>query len=142
MCRVSDDYVDLLTQRDALARKSHRCDECRRTIAVGELYRYESWVWEGDFAQGHTCAHCLNVRRWLMAACNGWVYGELESDLLDHVTGDERELRTRPLTRLARWMAADWLNRAGDLRPLDDVTAVADEAIAAYKTMYATAVNA
>lgn len=135
MCRWGDESVDMLNEVDRRARKDHRCFECGRTIAKGETYRYEAWLWEGDFDTAKVCQHCLQVRRWLSAACDGWVYGELAADLAEHVTGDESYLRSRPLTRLLRWMEADWHNRAGELRPVEDVRLVTDQAVEAFRMM-------
>ena len=140
MCRWGDESVQMLSERNPKARKDHRCSECGRSIAKGETYRAETWLWEGDLDSAKVCSHCLQVRRWLSAACDGWVYSELESDLAEHVTGDEKYLRTSALTRLLRWMVADWRDRSGDLRPVEAVRQVADEAIAAHREVVAAGV--
>lgn len=134
---MTGEPVQMLNERDVTARKEHRCDECGRAIQSGERYRKEAMLNEGDFVVYKTCEHCLQVRRWLGVVCRGWVYGAVEEDLLDHVTGDEDYLRTRPLTRMARWMRADWQDRAGNLRPSVDVSYVATEALTAYKRQMA-----
>jgi hypothetical protein len=72
--------------------------------------------------------------------CDGWVFNEREADLADHVIGYEKELRSAPLTRLLRWMRADWHDRAGNLRPVDDVEALTKSAITAYRLQYGKAV--
>src|SRR4051794_10869820 len=104
MCRFGDETVEILRAKEQRARKEYRCNECRRTIGVGEAYLYEAWIWEGEFDTAKTCLQCKQVREWLEVACEGWNYSELEEDLFDHVTGEESIMRTRPLTRLAQWM--------------------------------------
>jgi hypothetical protein len=54
-------------------------------------------------------------------------------DLAEHVIGEEMYLRSAPLTRLLRWMRTGWKSHDGSIRPLDDVKAVTDAAIAAYE---------
>lgn len=44
------------------ARKTHCCDECRRTIQLGESYEYISGVWEGEPGQYKTCEACVILR--------------------------------------------------------------------------------
>jgi hypothetical protein len=122
------------------ARKEHRCDECDRTIEPGERYRHATGLHDARWDTHHQCAHCCEVTRWLDAVCEGWLHHAVEEDLFEHVAGHERELRTRPLTRLARWMRADWRDRNGALRSIDDVATVVDEAIAAFERQLERAV--
>jgi hypothetical protein len=115
------------------ARKEHRCDECSRVIQSGERYRYATGKCDGSFCVMRQCLHCVEVGRWLMVACSGYLFNAVQEDLAEHVIGEEDYLRSAPLTRLLRWMRADWKRRDGSLRPLEDVTTVTDAAIAAYK---------
>jgi hypothetical protein len=43
------------------ARKQHKCCECLRTIEKGEMYRYESGIWDGPMSF-KTCEDCLSLR--------------------------------------------------------------------------------
>lgn len=136
-----EDYWSFFTATTPVARKDHRCDECGRTIHKGERYDYAGGrTYDGmDFYK--TCAHCSAASHWLQVVCHGWVFGGRQEDLLDHVIGDEKELRSRPLTRLVRWMRADWQDRAGELRPVDAVVELTGEAIDAYKRQFAIATD-
>ena len=44
------------------ARKAHRCCECGREIASGDLYEYISGIWDGQPASYKTCVACADVR--------------------------------------------------------------------------------
>lgn len=85
MCMVDDGgYVDFSSERWRVARKEHECDECWRTIAVGERYRYCFLKYDGDVSYHHTCSHCTAAEDWLREHCNGWMYGAVIDDLADH----------------------------------------------------------
>lgn len=58
-------------------------------------------------------------------------------DLFVHVTGYEREERSAALVRVARWEADHWRDRNGNLRPVADVKALIDKAIAITKARHA-----
>lgn len=136
MCRFDDgDYWTLYSSATRRAAKPHRCDECRRTIAKGESYNYGSGLYDGYWQTFRICLHCMEVTRWLQVACSGWNHTEVEPDLADHVIGDERYLRSSALTRLLRWMRADWRDGAGNVRPVEEVQAVATRAIDAYRRL-------
>lgn len=138
-----DDYWVFFTTYHPTARKEHRCGECGRAIVKGERY----WTMGGlnddrTFVWHKMCEHCEVASGWLMVVCDGYLFGMTREDLRNHVDGDESYLRSRPLTRLARWWAAGWRNRAGELRPVYDVMTVTDEAIEAYRKRYRAAVPA
>lgn len=137
MCMVGDeDYWSFYNEYRPKARKEHVCGECGRTIAKGEHYVTQGGLSEAGFEWNHTCAHCDAASEWLISVCDGYIFGRREEDFTEHVIGHEKELRSAPLTRLLRWMRADWQDRDGNLRPIEDVWAVASEAIAAYRRQY------
>lgn len=134
MCMVGDDdYWEFYDEFNPKARKEHICGECGRTIAKGEKYHTQGGLHEGFFIWHKTCAHCTAASEWLVEVCEGYIFGAREEDLTEHVIGHEKYLRTRPLTRLVRWMRADWHDRAGNLRPVEDVRQVTSEAVHAYR---------
>ena len=50
--------------KDRIARKSHKCLECKQEIKPGEKYRYSSGIWDsvpGSFKQCNTCASIFDV---------------------------------------------------------------------------------
>lgn len=57
-----------------VARKEHRCCECRCLISPGDTYLYESGIWEGAPTQFKTCLACESVRG--VYFC-GFEYGRL-----------------------------------------------------------------
>ncbi len=143
MCMYDDgDGWDFLSGRVRRARKPHRCYECNRTIGIGENYHRWAGKSEDCFYDMAICEHCSVAVGWLNEACGGYLYGGVQEDLGEHVIGYESELRTRPLTRLYRWMLSDWRNRSGELRPVEDVRSVTAEAIEAYARQYDGAVSA
>lgn len=140
MCMIDDaEPWEFFHEQRRKAAKEHRCGECGRTIAPGEQYRYCVGKLD-DFCVMRQCLHCQEVARWLSVACNGYLFHAVQEDLFEHITGHESYLRTAPLTRLGRWMRADWRDRNGDLRPVEAVREVTDRAIAAYRRQYAEAV--
>lgn len=86
MCMVdyADGCVTMLSSGLRTARKAHTCHECGRTIKAAELYRSESYIWEGEFQVHKTCPQCLICRQWLENECSGWVYGGVAEDVEEH----------------------------------------------------------
>ena len=111
MCMIDDgDRPDFDSERWHRARKTHRCDECGRTIEVGERYRYCVLKYDGDISAHHTCRHCTDAEDWLRKACHGWVFGAVEEDLANHLeygpwSADEERQAIRP-SRPARLVVA------------------------------------
>lgn len=68
------------------ARKEHVCNECREKIARGERYEYVSGVWDGRPDSFKTCLLCVEIRNHF--ACEGWIYGEVWSDLRENFFPD------------------------------------------------------
>lgn len=62
MCFYSDGYADFFNERFPTAKKPHTCEECGRRIEVGEVYRYASGVFDGDFWTFKGCADCERLR--------------------------------------------------------------------------------
>lgn len=123
------------------ARKSHRCEECRRTISPGERYQRVSGItYDSDGWVDHKmCEHCTAAAQWLVSVCSGYVFGAVRQDLYEHVDGEERHLRSAPLSRLYRWMREGWQDHSGTLRPLADVEDVTRRAITAYRRQFTEA---
>lgn len=143
MCMAGDeDYWEFFAEGWRRARKPHPCGECRRTIDPGESYMRSVGKINGDMSCYKVCAQCRAAAQWLATVCEGWLFDCVEEDLRNHVVGDERELRTRPLTRLCRWMDADWRTRDGQLRTPEAVKALTREAIAAYHAQLEAALAA
>jgi hypothetical protein len=140
MCMVGDDdWWDFFTSYHPKAKQDHRCGECQRTISKGETYWTMGGKHDGEFVWFKTCEHCQVASDWLQVVCDGWLFQRREEDFWNHVLGDESEIRTWQLTRLFRWMRADWRDRVGNLRPIEDVQALTDSAISAWRAQLAQA---
>lgn len=107
MCRVDDaDRVEMLQSGQRKARKEHRCDECGRTITVGEFYLYEGGVFEGDLQVYKTCAHCLVGRKWLWDNCGGHIFTQVCEEIQEHA--QEYPAIAFPLYRFAVGVHRKW----------------------------------
>ena len=87
-----------------VARKSHKCHECGRSIVTGEKYLYESGIWEGVPKGFKTCVDCESLRQ--VFFCD-WGYGivlEMLKDWLYEGDGAFWEGCVASLTPAAR----DW----------------------------------
>ena len=86
MCMIDGaDPADLYhTRIVAHARKVHQCDECRRTIQVGERYRSTSMLYDYQWSDFATCEHCMSAEVWLKEQCGGYLHGGLLEDLEEH----------------------------------------------------------
>jgi hypothetical protein len=69
------------------ARKEHRCDECYRTISVGEPYWYAFARHSDGPYSGTTCRHCRVIANWLQRNCGGFVYSMMVEDFGNHAEG-------------------------------------------------------
>lgn len=77
-----DDGADVADVTIRRARKSHRCEECRETIAVGQSYEHTSMLYEGTWERYRTCLPCAEIRNAL--SCDGsWVWGQLWRNAAD-----------------------------------------------------------
>lgn len=116
MCMIddADGSVTMLASGERKARTTHKCSECRRTIAVGDTYLSERFVWEGEFHNHKTCAHCLVARRWLSDECGGWCYGAVEDDLREHA---QQSYYAVDVKRLAIGMQWRWRAPSGRMLP-------------------------
>ena len=116
MCMV--DYSEpskLFHRNEPRACKEHICDECGRTIAVGERYEtvagldFEGWWWKAK-----CCAHCQWARGWLNVQCGGFVYHGVREDLEEHWLEDYL-LRNIDLGRRIIGIRRKWRKRDGSL---------------------------
>lgn len=56
------EYPELYDERWHVARKEHKCCECRQLILPKERYQYISGVWCGEFDHYKTCGFCAQLR--------------------------------------------------------------------------------
>ena len=85
MCRV--DYGDrslMLGDESPVARKAHRCGECRREILPGETYRRMRLISDGSASTEKFCMHCNVAAEWLVGECSGYIFTKVLDDLEEH----------------------------------------------------------
>jgi len=100
-----EDYCTMLREEQPVARKQHKCNECKRVIDVGEKYNLEVTVYDGEISKHKTCLDCLSIRREFFK--DGFYYGETKWMLEEHVNdsgGDISESCIEALTPGARAM--------------------------------------
>ncbi len=86
MCMIDAcDINEFYHARNPTARKEHTCDECGRTIEVGEKYESVVAKSDGQLWSCKTCRHCVAVREWLREVCGGWVHHAVLEDLHEHL---------------------------------------------------------
>lgn len=56
------EYPEYANRTQRVARKEHRCCECRGVIKPGEKYSYVFGVWSGDVMTFKTCPDCNQLR--------------------------------------------------------------------------------
>ena len=56
------------------ARKPHICEECGRTIQVGEKYEACRGLYEKEWATDKTCVDCLSLRNTFFCS---WIFGTI-----------------------------------------------------------------
>lgn len=119
MCMIedADGCVTLLSKDFRRTSRERTCDECRRPIAIGEMYLREKTIFEGEFSTWTVCPQCLIVRHWLQKECGGYLYGGLQEDLEEHL--GEVDLRMWwGLARLVVGMRRQWQSRKMPRVPL------------------------
>lgn len=127
------EVADLFTTSEPVARKTHRCDECRRDINPGERYYYAKGVFDGYWFVDKTCEHCQIVQHLL----SKWAGGEwppsrrlfdLMDDSVDHF--DETD-RAKVYAEWLLWAGRDnqWSYINGTMISLERVRAMSALAI-------------
>jgi RNase P subunit RPR2 len=86
--------MELVSEKNRTARKTHVCQDCRRTIEAGETYRIQAVKDYGDFWTWRSCLHCTSVARWLFSSAWGFDVGEglVVGEYIDQIRDDYAEL--------------------------------------------------
>jgi hypothetical protein len=68
-----------------VARKQHKCSECRCAIPAGQKYESASGKWDGMFQQFKTCQRCIDLRAYMKAhvPCFCFSYENMLGDAID-----------------------------------------------------------
>lgn len=103
-----DGYPEFHDVTKPKARKQHRCEECGRTIAVGQVYERCSGKFDGDFYSTKTCLPCAEIAEAFY--CEGRITGNLWDDMedvMDQLTTSCFDKLTTPEAKAylrERWM--------------------------------------
>lgn len=116
MCSYDYDRPDLYAETDRIARKEHKCTECRRVIQKNEKYRYVFAIYGTDRSIFKTCRHCLPAQCWLLNTCGTYLHGGLEEEILEHA----EEYRLFKLYRYLICIRRQWTDRKGNLMRVRD----------------------
>jgi hypothetical protein len=107
MCRADDcDSPTISRSETRRARKLHRCSECGRQIAKGEIHRYHFCVYDGDVSTPRTCEHCCVAEDWLRANCGGYVIEQVIEEIREHA--EEYPALALPLLRITVGAKRKW----------------------------------
>jgi hypothetical protein len=119
MCMIDDaDPCTWFGTDSHRARKPHKCAECGRAIAAGEVYFRSTYISDGKFEAVKACEHCHAARDWLTKHCGGWLTYGLRDELDEHWDEGYREDR---LGRLIVGVRRDWQRFGGGLMPVPHI---------------------
>jgi hypothetical protein len=79
-----DEFYETIEQKIVTARKSHKCEECKREIIPGEKYEYYKGVFDNKIYCEKTCQDCLSLRN-SGIFCNGFCFERVWDDFFDAV---------------------------------------------------------
>lgn len=98
MADYSDDQPSFYRAKTCLTRKTRKCAECGRAIAIGERYQNTFMVYAGKGDTFVTCEHCVIGMEWLKENCGGFLHTGVWEDLEEHIQKYRR--LAFPLSRL------------------------------------------
>lgn len=78
-----DGCMELSSTKYPVARKEHKCGECRKVIVPGEKYESVSGMYDGHFDTYKTCLDCVSMRDAFF--CNGYHYTMIWEDFGEHL---------------------------------------------------------
>lgn len=86
-CWCNYDHPEFYRKTVQVARKMHKCDECRGHIMKGERYEYVYGKWDGDLGVYKTCCGCLALRDWVTGnlPCFCWHHTDMISDAAEAI---------------------------------------------------------
>lgn len=85
VCIGTDDFEKASVYNSAMvvARKPHKCCECRAEIKPRERYERVAGLWDGRWEHYRTCAMCVEIRT-AFTCDGGWMFGSLWQDMHDY----------------------------------------------------------
>lgn len=79
-----DGTVEFFYEREQVARKQHKCEECGEIIPVGATYKRIGGKCEGYMWHEKACALCVEINK-VFSCGNGTVWGNFWEDMWDYV---------------------------------------------------------
>lgn len=123
-----EDRPEVHRSRFIKTRKERSCEECGRSITVGEPYQNVFMVYEGRGSTWVMCQHCLVAAQWLVENCGGYLLAGVWEDIHEHISEYRRpEYRAvyRGLRRLEVGRERQWVRfDRGGLMPVPVVPPV------------------
>jgi hypothetical protein len=87
MCFIHDAVPSTAwTETCPTARCEHICDECGRTISIGETYLRIKDLFDRRWASTAVCAHCRVGADWLRQECGGILLHAVGQEIHEHAT--------------------------------------------------------
>ena len=105
-----DEYSTILYDKIIKARKAYKCSECREKIEVGQQYRKETVIFDGEISSTKTCLDCVSVRDTFF--CDGFYWEMLWEhfyDYLQECAGEISQSSIAGLTFKAREKVCDMI---------------------------------
>lgn len=76
-CGCDGDLPQVSRESWHIARKEHKCCECKSPIIKGERHQYVWGIWEGQHYVFKTCLSCTEVRKEVYELTECWpAFGE------------------------------------------------------------------
>ena len=103
----ADSNPGFVHERMRKARKTHKCSECHRVIAINEIYVYVTGVWDGEFSSFKTCVDCASLRNEFFSS---YIFEHVWEDFKEYVSecdGNIPEKCLLKLTNTARAKVVD-----------------------------------
>lgn len=94
---ASDNWPVAFWPTEPIARKEHKCHECKCTIRPGEKYHNDSGKWEDRFYSFKVCVPCREITDAFF--CEGFTYGGVFEALYEHIQDHEG--------KISEWCLAD-----------------------------------
>lgn len=82
-----------------------------------------------DTSTAYRCGRCKEAARWLTEVCNGYLWGGIREDIIEHWVEDTL-YRNHAFGRLVLAAKKSWRNRHGELLTAEQVRVLVDNALA------------
>ena len=80
----ADEMCSFWVSKIKTARKSHKCEECRQEIKIGDKYESLAYYFEG-FHHEKRCAVCCEVRNAFLEDGSCYCPGDMWTEIADYV---------------------------------------------------------